>query len=77
MTSDVGNVKPNGADQHPTHTDAELVRRWLHSQRPITKRPGGMPLWARVEYDFAVGSTSAKEICRRHGYDPDKLVARS
>lgn len=66
----------SGADSHPTHSDAELIRRWLNSQRPLTKRTGGTFLWAKVKECFAVGSTSAQEICRRHGYDPDLRVSR-
>lgn len=53
------------------YTDTELVHRWLRAQRPLTKRIGGMYLWAKVAEDFCVGSTSAQVICRRHGFDPD------
>jgi hypothetical protein len=62
----------DGADRHTEYSDAELVRRWLHSQREAKQR--GIYLWVKVSQVFCVGSTSAKGICTRHGYDPDKLV---
>lgn len=32
------------------------------------------PLWVCVRDLFAVGSTTAHELCRAHGYDPDQAV---
>jgi hypothetical protein len=61
-----------GADRHPLHSDAELVQRWLRAQRPAKR--GGAFLWAKVARQFCVGSTSATQICKRHGFDPDLLV---
>jgi len=69
----------DGADEHPIHSDSELVRRWLRAQQAV-KQPGkgrGVFLWARVSEQFCVGSTSARDVCNRHGFHPDKLVKRS
>lgn len=63
-----------GADRHPFHNDSELVRRWLYAQ-PKAKRYGEY-LWSKVSRVFCVGSTSAKDICIRHGYDPDLKVRK-
>lgn len=65
----------DGADRHVLHTDDELVRRWLNSQQEAKR--GGTFLWARVSEVFCIGSTSATDVCRRHGYEPDKIVKRS
>jgi hypothetical protein len=35
-----------------------------------------MPRWAHVVNAFAVGSTSAQELCRRFGLDPDEETPR-
>lgn len=64
----------DGADRHYLHSDQELVTRWLRAQRAAKR--GGVPLWAKVSEQFCVGSTSAQQICRRHGDDPDRLVRR-
>jgi hypothetical protein len=55
-----------------TRSDTELVSRFLHGFREAKR--GGQPLQAVLCRVFAVGSTSAREICRRHGFDPDVLV---
>lgn len=70
------NQKLDGADSHPIHSDSELVHRWLRAQRPLIKRIGGTFLWAKVSEEFGIGSTSAHDVCRRHGYDPDRRVSR-
>jgi hypothetical protein len=71
-------VKLNGADRHYFHSDAELVRRWMYSQVQRSPTRGrGIYLWAKISEVFSVGSTSAQEICRRHGYDPDRMVRRA
>ena len=69
-------LKLDGADRHPLHTDTELVQRWLRVQQ-LSKKPGnGTFLWAKVSEEFCIGSTSAQNICRRHGYDPDMQVRK-
>lgn len=65
--------KLTGADRHPLHSDSELIRRWLYAQVTYTCR-GRVYLWSKVSRVFGVGSTSAVEICERHGYDPEKYV---
>lgn len=67
-------TKLDGADRHPLHTDDELMRRWLRAQ-PKAKRWGEY-LWAKVSRAFCVGSTSAQDICKRHGFDPDLKVKK-
>lgn len=67
--------KLTGADQHPLHSDQELMQRWLRAQ-PLAKR-GGMFLWSKVGEQFCIGSTSATQVCRRHGFEPDTIVKRS
>lgn len=57
------------------HSDTELIRYWFRIQKPATR--GGIFLWAKVRNTFTVGSTSAIEICRRHGADPDQAVLRN
>lgn len=66
----------DGADRHVLHTDDELIRRWLRAQRPLIKNNGGMFLWAKVSDAFCIGSTSARDVCTRHGFDPDIRVTR-
>lgn len=67
----------DGADRHVHHPDDELMRRWLRAQKP-SLRPGlGTFLWSRVSEQFCIGSTSAKDVCMRHGFDPDALVRKS
>lgn len=56
------------------HSDTALIHRWLCNRR-LAKR-FGTPLSAIVSEVFAVGSTSANQICRRHGFDPDQKVVR-
>lgn len=68
------NTVLTGADRHSLHSDTELVQRWLRSQRPAKWR--GTFLFAKVEQQFCVGSTSAYDICRRHGFDPEMKVLR-
>jgi hypothetical protein len=54
------------------YTDTDLVKSFLNGFRCSAKAPN--PLWAHVMQAFACGSTSAREICRRHGFDPDAKV---
>lgn len=47
-------------------TDAELVERAVRGAK-------GGPRWVAVKKAFAVGSTSAHNLCRRFGLDPDEV----
>lgn len=40
---------------------------------PVEGEPGPLcgPVWSKVSYVFAVGSTTAKAMCREFGVDPD------
>lgn len=70
----------SGADRHPVHSDSELMRRWFVAQlnSRISRTLGrGIPLWSKVSEVFCIGSTSAKEVCKRHGCDPDRLMRRT
>lgn len=69
------NTVLTGADRHSLHSDTELVQRWLRNLKPASRRYGH-PMWCIVTEVFCVGSTSAKNICKRHGFDPDYLVKR-
>jgi len=75
-TSRTSEQRLDGVDRDPLHTDAELMCRWLRAQRPVTKH-GGTVLWFKVSEEFCIGSTSAQDVCRRHGFDPDSRVART
>jgi hypothetical protein len=50
-------------------TDADLVRRALVNAR--ARHGMATPNWRVAQLLFAVGSTSAGDICRRFGYDAD------
>lgn len=67
----------SGADQHPMHTDGELVRRRLYALNTRRAMRYGVPLWSRVADEFCIGSTSAWHVCKRHGYDPDMMVRKT
>jgi hypothetical protein len=69
--------KLDGADRHEIHIDAELVRRWLYAQSQNKAKRGGTFLWAKVSEEFCIGSTSAQQVCLRHGYEPDTIVRKS
>jgi|HubBroStandDraft_3_1064219.scaffolds.fasta_scaffold317405_2 hypothetical protein len=58
------------------HTDAQLIFRWLASMTLVKPEKGRWTRAAVVKDMFAVGSTSAGQICRRHGFDPDEMVKR-
>lgn len=45
------------------------VRNATHRQRPANH-----PRWVYVRDTFAVGSTVAKDLCRRFGLDPDEDI---
>jgi hypothetical protein len=76
MTNTLSTSPLSGADQHPLHSDAELVRRWLYAQNSRPAMRYGVPLWSKVADHFCIGSTSAMDVCRRHGYSPDLKVKK-
>lgn len=59
------------------YSDTDLMYRWLNQQYQRQAKRGGIPLWHKVEQQFCVGSTSAKDACTRHGFSPDVLVRKS
>lgn len=52
-------------------TDAELLERAVRNagRYSVEKQR-----WVAVSHAFGVGSTSARELCRRFGLDPDETV---
>jgi len=52
----------------------ELVARALRNAKP-SKR-GSVVRWAAVADTFALGSTYATELCKRHDLDPDEIVCK-
>lgn len=65
-------------DQHltvATIPDAELLERAVRTARPRSGR-GYQPRWVGVMDSFALGSTWARQLCRRFGLDPDEKVRR-
>lgn len=44
----------------------------LHNAKP--RECGEAPRWVAVRDTFAVGSTSAHDLCRENGLDPEELV---
>lgn len=48
------------------------IRGLLHP--PANSRSRRRPLWSAVMALFALGSTTAQELCRKHGFDPDREV---
>ena len=66
----------------PEHTiasipDAELLRRAVENARDISKRKGYKhPRWVAVMGAFSLGSTFARQLCRRFGLNPDEMVSR-
>ena len=58
-------------------TDEELLRRVVTlSVHPTDKRGVSRPRWSVVADRFALGSTYAKQLCRRFGVDPDERMER-
>lgn len=49
--------------------DAELIRRALASFRPVRSH-GGIQLWSKAMTLFGLGSSYARQLCVRHGFDP-------
>jgi hypothetical protein len=56
-------------------TDEELLRRVVRNARP-RKRGRGFTRWIAVMHTFLVGSTLARQLCRRFDIDPDEKVHR-
>ena len=55
-----------------THYTAEqLVKMVASFSRPIRRKA---PRWVVIRDTFLVGSTTAHEICRSCGLDPDEIV---
>ena len=52
--------------------DSELVRRAVTACRGRR----GDPQWAAVMDTFGLGSTFARQLCRKHGVDPDRRTRR-
>lgn len=52
--------------------DAELLRRILGRKGYGRKEPR----WVRAMRLFALGSTYARQLCRRFGFEPDEMVGR-
>lgn len=52
---------------------AELIRRVIETARRGKVR-GWCPLWAKVSDRFLLGSTFARQLRRRFGFDPDEQV---
>lgn len=57
--------------------DDELLRRAVTNARSRRERRGGkQPRWVGVMDTFALGSTYARQLCRRFDLDPDEMVSR-
>jgi hypothetical protein len=54
------------------YTDTTLIHRWMAAELLAVR--GGKTRWAKVRDTFLVGSTTAREICSRHGFDPEQKV---
>lgn len=59
------------------YTDSDLMQRWMRQEVRNPAKRGGIQLWAKVSERFCIGSTSAREVCRRHGVTPDTMVRKS
>ena len=54
---------------------AELVKRAINGLlSPPSKRGRSVPLWNAVSERFFLGSTFSAQLCRKYGFDPDRLV---
>jgi hypothetical protein len=51
--------------------DDELLRRAVQMAR---KGRGYQPRWVAVMHCFLLGSTYARQLCDRFGFDPDERV---
>lgn len=68
----------------PIHSDTDLVFRWLANLPLSDKRFSGQSAvhmsryrWTAVQDMFAIGATSAKQVCLRHGFEPDEMVRKT
>ena len=50
----------------------ELIRNAIANARP--HKTQDVPRWVALMDVFAIGKTSAHELCREHGFDPDEEV---
>lgn len=58
-------------------TDEQLLFRAVKAARSDEYRKGVQHCrWVAVRDLFGLGSTSASDLCRRFGLDPDECVAR-
>lgn len=55
------------------HDREQMLRQALHFAKPLHRRG---PLWVFVRDFLRVGSTTAKNICRELGWDPDVPALR-
>ena len=55
------------------YPDDELLRRAVLSARCAFNR-GRHPRYTAVMWTFGLGSTYAKQLCRRFGLDPEEVV---
>ena len=62
----------NGVPEHSVNDipDVELLRRAVGRRGHGRKEPR----WVRVMDRFSLGSTYARQLCRRFGFDPDEKV---
>ena len=59
------------------YPDENLLKRAVSNCRDRTAHSGFQhPRWVAVAETFALGSTYARELCRRFDFDPDELVLR-
>lgn len=60
----------------PGISDEELLRRAVRSARQKKYGHVKHPRWVGVMDSFSLGSTYARNLCRRFGFDPDEMVKR-
>jgi hypothetical protein len=58
-----------------SYSYAELIERAISYAKP-TDHPSA-PRWRAVMGVFHFGSTSARKLCERFGYDPDEMLQGS
>jgi hypothetical protein len=57
-------------------SDADLLERAVRNSRDQKRTGVEHPRWVAVMHTFALGSTYARALCLRFGFDPDELVKR-
>lgn len=55
-------------------SDEELLKRAVQGAHDKFKR-GKHYRWVAVMHTFAVGRTTANDLCQRFGLDPDELIS--